>query len=287
MLNDSFRVRYNKLPIAIWMNSESTAKDPVSFAPLHHHSEFELIGIRSGKARILIDQVPYVVSSGDIILIPPYSIHQGEILPNESLSHFCFCFDLSILGDDSFSSLLKNGALDIERIIHHSCSDSDIIYKTASLIFEQCEQHHKGWEFIVRGQLIYLIGLLEARNSVFSIYTENTHHNFSSQVLTLLASMYTDPNLTSRKIAEKMGYSQSYFCRIFAKNFSVSLQYYLRQYRLCKARLLLAQNTLSVSQTAVSVGFTNFSYFSKQFHDMFGCTPKEFQKLQIQMNNFS
>lgn len=93
-------------------------------------------------------------------------------------------------------------------------------------------------------------------------------------------------NITSRDLAAWLSYSQGYFCRKFHATFDRPFQQYLCQYRLSKARLLLAQDGISIEETARKVGFNHTGYFVRQFHATYGCTPKQFQKSQTKGNVF-
>ena len=97
MLDNSFQVRYDKLPIATYAICEPPLKKSAPFMLTHHHSEFEVIVVVEGQCEVTIDQTLYTVDGGDLLLIPPYSLHSGRILPGRAFSHFCFCFDLSAL----------------------------------------------------------------------------------------------------------------------------------------------------------------------------------------------
>lgn len=279
MLDNSFQSRYNKLPIATYAISEPPLSEAKPFMHLHHHSEFEVIVILSGQCHVTIDQIEYNVSGGDILLIPPYSIHSGYILPYHAFSHFCFCFDSSLLHEPELCRQLETGYIDVQRVVSRVHSNIGLLRNTAHHVYLQCESREKGWDLLVRGALLFFFGALQQAELLFPTANSASHCDFGTQVLDILGRTYST-NVTSRHIAAEMSYSQSYFCRLFRENFSSSFQQYLCRYRLNKARLLLAQSDVSVSVVALRVGFGNFSYFSKQFREMYGCTPKQFQKLQ-------
>jgi transcriptional regulator GlxA family with amidase domain len=69
--------------------------------------------------------------------------------------------------------------------------------------------------------------------------------------------------------------SQSHFLRLFKQAFGVTPHQYLRQVRLQKARQLLVQKNLSVTEVCLSVGFDNLSSFSRLFSQTFGFSPRQ------------
>lgn len=82
--------------------------------------------------------------------------------------------------------------------------------------------------------------------------------------------------LSIELLAEKMNISRSQMHRLLKKFTNLSASNYVRLYRLKVAAKLLQQSNISVSQVAYKVGFTNLSYFSKSFKEVFGKTPLEY-----------
>lgn len=286
MLDNSFQIRYDKLPIATYAISEPPLNTSMPFMLPHHHSEFEVIAVVCGQCEVTIDQAHYTAGAGDLLFIPPYSLHSGHILPGKLFSHFCFCFDLTLLKEDGLCKQIETGYLDVVRVVRHSAPGAAALFGAAQCIYHQCEGHPRGWDLVVRGQLLFLVGLLEQYEYFFSAIRKDARCDFSARVFDLLNHTYA-ADLTSRDIAAQMSYSQSYFCRLFRENFSASFQQYLCQFRLCKAKLLLTQENLTVGQTAARVGFNSSSYFSRQFRLLYGCTPKQFQTAKALSNKFS
>jgi AraC-like DNA-binding protein len=54
-----------------------------------------------------------------------------------------------------------------------------------------------------------------------------------------------------------------------------SINQYIREYRLEKARLMLLSNSKNVSEVCYEVGFAQPSYFAARFKEYFGYLPSE------------
>lgn len=81
--------------------------------------------------------------------------------------------------------------------------------------------------------------------------------------------------LTREEIAARVGLSRRQLERLFRRYLTTSpARYYLRL-RLERARLLLSQTTMPVTEIAFACGFTSASHFSKCYRDMFGRTPRD------------
>ncbi|MEM9484988.1 MAG: AraC family transcriptional regulator [Cyanobacteria bacterium P01_F01_bin.116] len=80
-------------------------------------------------------------------------------------------------------------------------------------------------------------------------------------------------------IAELLGMSQYYFCRLFRQSMGVSPYKYVIQQRIGLAKSLLRQpQTLSIAAIALDCGFSNQSALSKHFRTLTGTTPKAYRQ---------
>lgn len=86
-------------------------------------------------------------------------------------------------------------------------------------------------------------------------------------------------NLSLTAIADELGMSQYYFCRLFKQSIGLPPHQYLIQQRIERAKQLLKQPELTVTAVALECGFTNQSHFAKHFRQRTGITPKQFRQL--------
>jgi len=82
---------------------------------------------------------------------------------------------------------------------------------------------------------------------------------------------------TVSRMAEGAGLSVSQFTRRFSKLFHTSPNVFLIQARIRKARDLLRESTLSVSEISDILGYRDVAFFSRQFKAMAGVSPKAFR----------
>jgi len=72
--------------------------------------------------------------------------------------------------------------------------------------------------------------------------------------------------------------SESQLRRKFQKEFGITPQTFIQRARLQTAAHLLRNEPNSISQVAFQSGFTDQSYFTRQFKKFFGKTPKEYSR---------
>lgn len=66
--------------------------------------------------------------------------------------------------------------------------------------------------------------------------------------------------------------------RLFQKNHEMSVGEYITRQRMLLAAELLQNEKVSVTLVSDRVGYSNYSYFIRQFKKQFGCTPGEYQR---------
>ncbi len=83
------------------------------------------------------------------------------------------------------------------------------------------------------------------------------------------------------KLAEISHLSISALERRFKKHLKKTPKQFVNEIRLENARRLLVETKLTISDVANDSGFTDHSYFSKQFKKLFGQLPSEFRSQQF------
>lgn len=80
-------------------------------------------------------------------------------------------------------------------------------------------------------------------------------------------------------IADHVGYTKQYFCSVFKQHYKMTLVEYLNEFRIGKAKELLADSSATISEIGSRVGFNSNSYFTRIFKQSTGITPSEYRGL--------
>ena len=78
-------------------------------------------------------------------------------------------------------------------------------------------------------------------------------------------------------VAEHVGLSSGYLCRIFKDETGGSINTYINNLRMNKAGELLSDKNSYIKEVAVAVGFEDQLYFSRLFKRYSGLTPSEYR----------
>ena len=111
---------------------------------------------------------------------------------------------------------------------------------------------------------------------------EGLYREFQELRLAMLS--HYEKEWTMEKLCERANMEKSQFYSYYKKFFSSTPHNDLIEVRLDKAKNLLTNQALSISQTAELCGFSNLSHFSRYFKKHCGCSPKEW-RLGSQQNN--
>ena len=89
---------------------------------------------------------------------------------------------------------------------------------------------------------------------------------------------YSDP-LTLEKVSEAVGFSASYFSFLFKKETGENFLHYLTRIRMDRAKELLSQTDLSISEISEQVGYNDSNYFTKMFRKETRLSPGQYRKV--------
>jgi two-component system response regulator YesN len=90
--------------------------------------------------------------------------------------------------------------------------------------------------------------------------------------------------ITLDMVAEKACTSKYHFSREFKKIMGYTYQEYLNRLRMEKARKLLKDTGLSITEAAFAVGYTDLTSFERVFKRIVGCTPSRYKYGQVGEN---
>ena len=98
------------------------------------------------------------------------------------------------------------------------------------------------------------------------------------QIAVRLLENNSDKQITLLEIARIVNLSPSRLAHLFKRDMELSMQQYLTQLRLAKAKRQLETSFLSVKEIAASVGFSSVARFVICFKNFVGSTPAQYRK---------
>jgi len=88
---------------------------------------------------------------------------------------------------------------------------------------------------------------------------------------------HIEGDLSLARLANVAGISRYYFCREFKKSMGVTPQRYVIQQRIEKAKVLLQNSSISITEISTQLRFPTPSHFTSTFRRIVGVTPTSFR----------
>lgn len=264
--------------IRIWHNEQTDGFEA------HWHSALEIIIPVENYYDAEIDNRNYHVLPGDILIIPPRTMH--TLTAPESGSRFISLFNIdffSALKDNvGIQSLLKAPLLLNEMNIAPVYSE---IYENFALIWKEYFGEEEYYEFSIYSHLLHIFTLLArfelSRLRPFAGSSDLKRRDYFDRLGRSLEyiSLHYNEAITLDDAAALSGFSRYHFSRLFKEYMECTFYDYLTDLRVKAAEAMLAGEDLPITEIALRSGFLSISTFNRTFRQKNGCTPKEYRDL--------
>jgi AraC family transcriptional regulator len=127
-------------------------------------------------------------------------------------------------------------------------------------------------ESLVRTLVLHLLRL----SSTASLVPPSSYRNFTPRQIAMLRDyMYDrlDQDISLSELAASVGFSVSYFTRLFKQSLGLAPHQYLIACRVERAKSLLLSSDLTLAEVAHAVGFVDQSHLNRHFKRMMGISP--------------
>lgn len=244
--------------------------------PFHWHVEYEMIIVKKGRLKLILDGQSFYVNEGESAFISGGVVHGG--IP-EDCEYYCIVFDLAALFKDvalcskSVAKFLTNadsftGVYGEER--KQSAIMCEILYSM--------QDKENGYDLNVIGFLWQLLGAFVSEPVLSAGEQINKSQRQKLKDVLGYIRKNIDKNITLEELADVSGMSPRYFCRVFKSMTGRTPIEYVNYYRVETACQMLITTGESVTDIALNCGFNDMSYFSKIFKKLKGISPSKFRQ---------
>jgi two-component system response regulator YesN len=123
-------------------------------------------------------------------------------------------------------------------------------------------------------------------NKIDSFFKSFEDENRDSSTVFLIkeyvSQNYQNENLSIKDISEHVFLSSSYVCTVFKTETGKTLNQYLTEYRIEKAKKLLMDSRYKITDISAKVGYNDGNYFGKSFKKIVGLSPSEFREKYLE-----
>lgn len=223
--------------------------------------DYHILLLNAGGCRAFYDGESYELEKGNFVIYEPFG-KQEYILDGESSSLWCH-FTGSAVKEILSSCNLKGGVY---------------LKKTSKAVFDSFAEmiqrfNEPTMEKLANASLMELIYGLEKD-------VENDRGNEKTKlmlpVLTYININY-QKELSVKELSEKSGYSQSRFSHLFSEITGTTPIKYQNDIRLKTASEMLLSTNETITEIALSCGFSDPLYFSRLFKRKYNVSPTEYR----------
>lgn len=236
--------------------------------PMHVDDSVELFVLEEGDISFFVGGNHYDMLPGDVILVKPDEIH--NCIQNSPGVHKHFCF--------WFSTRCKRL---LDDFMQHRDGEGNLIRFPDEKKKELLTLCHEIYQTAREGKSVSVyslaIAILEfCRGGLDSLCKSQ---DMPLELLNFLHQMelHLDVFPTVKEVCDALFLTPSTALRLFRKYLGVSPRQYLEIRRLDIARKHL-RNGISVTDTALLVGYAETSAFIRLFRQHFDCTPLKYQQ---------
>ena len=217
------------------------------------------------------------VEEGTFLLFRPFEPQFYRLKKDEDNNHYWVYFS-----GTAVESILRGLCLSDKKLIKVG-KDSAIIEMYENICRELLYRT-PGFEEAINSQIIALLTYAARHSSIIDeidnpstcIIVGTMWDERIAQALKLI-QINSEHFYTNDELAAMCHLSKYYFCRLFTQTIGMSPHSYILELKLDKARMMLENTGLTVTEIAMKLGFGDVATFSRAFFRKFRTTPSDYR----------
>jgi AraC family transcriptional regulator, melibiose operon regulatory protein len=284
MSDCSERVHYNIPGHPVYANRACLSVYRNMALTCHWHDDLEFGYVLSGHMTYSVNGETIEVGSGKGIFINARQLHNNFSGDGTDSEYICLLIHPSLLCADKYleetyiKPLTSNGAFTY-TILHRDIQWQRELLSAVQGIQEAYAGKDKALGLKVQSLSYQIASLLSSHMPESGPHTAQADKRISSlRKMVGFVQQHYDEKITLAGIASSGGVSASSCCDIFRRHLHQTPIGFLTSYRLEKSMELMKNPGLSITEIALSTGFSSSSYFTECFRRKLGLTPTEYQR---------
>ena len=267
------------------------------YVPWRMIYDYECYYIVDGELSVTTEKDKFTLSAGDIHIMRPFTWHKREALTD--IKYYGVHFDfLRLESFDSFSvydeyvvpivkheKLVRKNAELGERIVYEpegislpmkvKVTDPAKYICLMDSLMEHFRSKNEASGLLTKSDILILLAYLLKEDPNVNV-TEKYKNNSVAQFTQVLTNDYSE-KIYLGDLSSELGVSSSQMRKLFRKVNKTSPREYLIEKRIEKAKRLLEEKTLSITEIGAEVGYDNVNYFSRIFKNKTGLSPSQYR----------
>lgn len=255
--------------------------------PGEFHDFWEIMYLDRGRAYVTCNDTEYLLSKGEIILLPPNSQHKicaDEQKPsNVFITSFAADAPALYRAADRVFLLPSDGRELIRSLIHVGAHAFELPMRDRYSLHVRADApfgSQQLYQLRLEELMIRLIRIAEESEKVIAPIASPTKSRFDEQIaedIMHLLEANVRGRVTLADITQAFGYGKTYLSSIFKKVYGMSIMSCYTKLKLEEAKYLIRSNTLSITEISCLLGFSSPQYFSRVFRAFEHMSPKQYE----------
>ena len=212
-------------------------------------------------------------NTGDITITPLGLRHQ-----------YCWAEEIEVIHlllEPALASRVAYESIEPDRVelLPHLIQSDPLVAQIGLALKGQLETDSSGSSLYAESAATFLaVHLLQhysTRKPALQEYQGDLPRNKLRTAIDYMQAHLTE-DISLEAMADYLGISRYHFCRMFKQSTGLSPYQYLIQCRVERAKQLLQESKMSISDVAIACGFTHQSHLHRHFKRLTGMTPKAF-----------
>lgn len=241
-------------------------------------NEHDLLYIYSGEQPVTQEDESYSLQTGDLMVLRAGSHHYGS--GTCSVNMRSIFIHLNVLPGDrkaedltpeEIAASLETQSVVLPTLIH--CGQQNVCTQIINEIIDVYWSHRPGKE----RRLTLLANLLLDELAFQGMQNETSREEWTVAVISLFKK-HPEKMYSLEELAETVNMNVRTMCARFREIMGTSIHQYQMDYKLEAAYRDLRIGEKKIKEVALSYGFTDPYYFSRQFKSKFGVSPKQIRQ---------
>lgn len=156
--------------------------------------------------------------------------------------------------------------------------DAEMIWGLAHTIEDEVFATRPARDAILRCLIPQLVTELCRRHPAEAAAPTSPQRSPLGHIIAYLEANYQYAEISLPQLARRAGLSVNQFLRVFQKFHACTPMQYLLRCRLEHACVLLSDERLRITQVAYESGFQDSNYFTRQFRQVYGKSPRQYRQ---------
>ena len=272
--NDSIFYKYINNNIngefrAVAVGREKCSENKKQIGPVLKN-RFTVQLITSGKGYFTVEGKTYLLKENDVMFIPANRIISYYPDRNDPWVYYWFEY----VGQNAVLINERAGFSHENPVFHTKQAET-----LAAVMDKMCRTDDEQTDDLTTVALIYefFARIISERKKPVPPSQYGKDETVKN-ILLYINDNYNRPSLSLKELGKIFNFNESYLSRVLKKGLSVSFVRYLTALRMQKAGMLLMRKDMSVKSIALSVGYRDPLYFTREFKRYYEITPTEYRR---------